>query len=61
MRLVNMKNEFNLLSRQALLSEYVTFLHELAPWAVWCYGAHPLLFHILGQLTSETGVQQGDH
>ena len=33
---------------------------ELAPWAAWCYGTHALLFHPLGQLTSETGVQQGD-
>ena len=27
---------------------------------MWCYGSHPLLFHPLGTLTYETGVQQGD-
>ena len=26
----------------------------------WCYGSHPYLWHPLGQLTSEAGVQQGD-
>ncbi|KAL5500370.1 hypothetical protein EMCRGX_G011921 [Ephydatia muelleri] len=26
----------------------------------WCYGQHPLLWHHLGCLTSESGVQQGD-
>ena len=30
------------------------------PWAAWCYGQHPTLFHSMGTLSSETGVQQGD-
>ena len=33
---------------------------ELLPWVGWCYGSHPTLWHPLGQLSSETGVQQGD-
>ena len=57
---IDMKNAFNLVSRQVLLSECVSVFPELAPWAAWCYGTHPLLFHPLGQLTSKTGVQQGD-
>ena len=43
-----------------LLSECLKFFPELAPWTVWCSGAHPLLFHPRGHLTSETGVQQVD-
>ena len=38
----------------------MSVIPELAPWAAWCYDTHPLLFHPLGQLTSETVVQQGD-
>ncbi|KAL5457665.1 hypothetical protein EMCRGX_G034949 [Ephydatia muelleri] len=56
----NMRNAFNLISRQALLSECSTFFPELLPWARWCYGSHPYLWHPLGHLTSEAGVQQGD-
>lgn len=26
----------------------------------WCYGQHPFLWHPMGTLTSEAGVQQGD-
>ena len=33
---------------------------ELLPWVSWCYEQHPLLWHHLGCLTSESGVQQGD-
>ena len=33
---------------------------ELLPWACWCYGLHPLLWHTMGHLQSESGVQQGD-
>eukprot|EP00731_Ephydatia_muelleri_P002494 Em0001g2494a len=57
---VDMRNAFNLISRQALLSECSTFFPELLPWARWCYGSHPYLWHPLGHLTSEAGVQQGD-
>ena len=57
---IDMKNAFNLVSRQALLDECATFSPELLPWASRCYGSHPLLWHSLGQLSSEAGVQQGD-
>ena len=55
-----MKNAFNMVSRQALLSECSTHFPELLPWASWCYSQHPILWHPLGCLRSEQGVQQGD-
>eukprot|EP00731_Ephydatia_muelleri_P016004 Em0009g428a len=57
---VDMTNAFNLVSRQAILSECAKHFPELLPWVSWCYGQHPLLWHHLGCLTSESGVQQGD-
>eukprot|EP00731_Ephydatia_muelleri_P034760 Em0075g13a len=57
---VDMTNAFNLVSRQAILSECAKHFHELLPWVSWYYGQHPLLWHHLGCLTSESGVQQGD-
>ena len=57
---IDMKNAFNLVSRQALLSECAKHFPELFPWVSWCYGQHPLLWHSLGCLTLESGVQQGD-
>ena len=57
---VDMSNAFNLVSRQALLEECAVHFPELLPWVGWCYGSHPTLWHPLGQLSSETGVQQGD-
>ena len=57
---VDMTNAFNLVSRQAILSECAKHFPELLPWVSWCYGQHPLLWHSLGCLLSESGVQQGD-
>ncbi|KAL5479415.1 hypothetical protein EMCRGX_G022935 [Ephydatia muelleri] len=57
---MDMRNAFNLISRQALLSECYLFFPELLPWASWCYGSQPYLWLPLGHLTSESGVQQGD-
>ena len=57
---IDMRNAFNLVSRQAVLDECAFFFPELLPWVTWCYGTHPLLWHQLGHLSSETGVQQGD-
>ena len=57
---VDMRNAFNMVSRQAILNECATFFPEILPWVVWCYGTHPLLWHPQGQLCSELGVQQGD-
>ena len=33
---------------------------RFASYVVWCYGSHPFLWHTMGQLTSQSGVQQGD-
>ena len=57
---IDMKNAFNLLSREALRLECSNFFPELLPWATWCNGSQPFLFHSLGILTSKSGVQQGD-
>ena len=57
---IDFQNAFNLVSRQALLEECHTHFPELLPWASWCYGQHPMLFHPMGTISSETGVQQGD-
>ena len=57
---VDMRNAFNLASRQILLSECEKHFPELLPWVSWCYSKHPLLWHSMGSLTSESGVQQGD-
>ena len=55
-----MTDAFNLVSHQAILSECAKHFPELLPWVSWCYGQHPLLWHSLGCLSSESGVQQGD-
>ena len=39
---VDMRNAFNLVSRQAILDECALHFPELLPWATWCYAAHPL-------------------
>ena len=54
---VDLKNAFNIVSRQAVLTECAVHFPELLPWTNWCYGHHP---HPLDCLTSELGVQQGD-
>ena len=45
------------LSCQSVLSAFLNF--SLGS-AAWCYGHHPLLWHSLGCLSSESGVQQRD-
>ena len=55
---VDMRNAFNLVSRQAILDECASFVLELLPWASWCYGS--ALWHPLGCVSSESGVQQGN-
>ena len=57
---VDLKNAFNLVSRQAFLDECALLFPDLLPWAFWCYGVHPVLWHPMGRLSSESGVQQGD-
>ena len=55
-----MKNAFNLVSRQSLLDQCTLHFPLLLPWTTWCYGQHPFLWHSMGTLTSEAGVQQRD-
>ena len=50
---VDLKNAFNMVSRQAVLTECAVHFPELLPWANWCYGHHPFLWHPLGCLKSE--------
>ena len=57
---VDMLNAFNMVSRQAVLDECATFFPELLPWVSWCYGSHSSLWHPMGQVSSQSGVQQGD-
>ena len=57
---VDMTNAFNLVSRQVFLEECSKHFPELLPWSSWCYGRHPSLWHLMGILSSEVGVQQGD-
>ena len=58
---VDMKNAFNLVSRQSLLDQCALhFPLLLLPWTEWCNSQHPFLWHSMGTLTSEAGVQQGD-
>jgi hypothetical protein len=57
---VDMRNAFNMISRQAVLDECSKHFPELLPWVAWCYKAHPQLWHALGRFVSAAGVQQGD-
>ncbi|KAL5502816.1 hypothetical protein EMCRGX_G009650 [Ephydatia muelleri] len=57
---IDLRNAFNLVSRQALLDECSAHFPELLQWAAWCYGQHPLLWSPIGTIMSDSGVQQGD-
>ena len=57
---IDLTNAFNMVTRQALLEECAAHFPELFPWVSWCYGQHPTLWHPMGVLSSELGVQQGD-
>ena len=57
---IYLHNAFKMVSLQALLNVCSVHSPELAPWALWCYGQHPVLFHPMDIITSEMGVQQGD-
>ena len=57
---VDMSNAFNMVSRQAVMDQCATYFPELLPWVSWCYGSHTSLWHPMGQISSQTGVQQGD-
>ena len=53
---VDMKNVFNLVSRQAIFNEHANYFPELFTWVSYCYGSHPLPWHPLGQISTECGV-----
>eukprot|EP00731_Ephydatia_muelleri_P005540 Em0002g1716a len=57
---VDMSNAFNMVSRQAVMDQCATYFPELLPWVSWCYGSHTSFWHPMGQISSQTGVQQGD-
>eukprot|EP00731_Ephydatia_muelleri_P010164 Em0005g750a len=57
---VDMSNAFNMVSRQAVMDQCATYFPELFPWVSWCYGSHTSLWHTMGQISSQSGVQQGD-
>ena len=57
---IDVRNAFNLVSRQALLDECRAHFPELLQWAAWCYGQHYLLWSPMETIMSESGVQQGD-
>ena len=57
---IDLTNAFNMVSCQALCEECGTHFPELFPWVSWCYGQCPTLWHPMGVLSSELGVQQGD-
>eukprot|EP00731_Ephydatia_muelleri_P031407 Em0022g921a len=56
---IDLHNAFNRVSRQAVLNACALHIPELLPWSQWCYGQHPALWHSLGTISSEIGVQQG--
>ena len=57
---IDFQNAFNIVSRKAFLEECHARFPELQPWASWCSRQHPMLFHPMCTISSETGVQQGD-
>ena len=57
---VDMSNAFNMVSRQAVMDQCATYFPEILPWVSWWYGSHTSLWHPMGQISSQTGVQQGD-
>ena len=57
---IDLRNAFNLVSKQAVLNAVNLHFPELLSWSTWCYGQYPILWHTLSSITSESGVQQGD-
>ena len=55
-----MSNAFNTIDRNLIMNQCKEHFPELLAWAKFCYGDHPKLWHILGSLSSQHGVQQGD-
>ena len=57
---IDLHNAFNRVSTQAVLDACGLHFPELLQCSSWYYGKHPTLWHPLGTISSETGVQQGD-
>ena len=57
---VDVTNAFNLVSRHAVLDECASISQSYLHGHHGAYGQHPILWHSLGSLTSQTEVQQGD-
>ena len=57
---VDMANAFNTVHRGAVLGECHRHFPELLSWVKTAYRQHPKLWHTMGTLSSQTGVQQGD-
>ena len=57
---IDLHNAFNWVSRHAVLDASGLHFPELLPWSSWCNGQHPALWHPLGTISTEIGVQQGD-
>ena len=47
------------MSKDSLLHDCEVHFPGLLPWATWCYSSHHILWHPLGCVISELGVQQG--
>ena len=58
---IDLRNAFNLVSRQALLDECRAHFSELFQWAAGCYGDHPLLLSAMGTLRSESESSRETH
>ena len=54
--MLDLRNAFNIVSRQAILEECANHFPELLPWVSWCYGQHPYLWH---QSDIQTGSATG--
>ena len=57
---IDISNAFKLVSRQTMLDECAQHFPELLVLSCWCYSQHPILWHQMGTLSSQQGVQQGD-
>ena len=57
---VDLANAFNSVSREAVLAEVRQHLPQLERWTQWSYGSHSNLHFGDHNLSSQTGVQQGD-
>ena len=55
---VDFENAFNLIDREAFLSQIAIHFPSLLPWVSYMYANHSHI--IFGVISSQSGVQQGD-